>query len=204
MASNAAKISAIIVAIVLSGLVGAVSEYYEFSSRIPPTSTQTITEVSQNTVIEIVTSAFTARSPSKITLTGTVDSEYYYPSQVTFCSFQKAISFVNVISTVTTTVRNCGIYFAPIQNVNHTSEKFSASNQTFDHYHGTFSATLPNNGTYFVQINLVKLLTGSYFEEDIGWLPLNYTNSAKIAKFDIFCSYSQNNPNFPFLCSIND
>lgn len=171
------------------------------TSRTPSNSTKTVTITSQNTVVEIVTRVSTVSAPSKIAINGTVDSEYYYPVDVDFCVLQNELTVVNATETTSGIVTTCGLYSAPVQNISHSTETFGGSNQTFDYYHGTYSFVLPNNETYFILMNLHNLSSLSYSQQDVGWLPLNYTSSAEIVNFDISCYYLQGNLNLSFQCN---
>jgi hypothetical protein len=162
-------------------------------------STKTVTTTSPNTVVEIVTRVSEVAPPPKLTISGTVDSEYYYPADVSICSRGKSIMVTNVTETVTGTVVTCGDYSAPVQNLTETS---AGSNRTYNFYHGTYSMVLPNNESYFVQVNLHNLSSTTSFEQKVGYLALNYTESAAITDFDIFCSFSNGNLNSTFSCDI--
>ena len=146
-------------------------------------STKTVTATSQNTVVEIVTSVSTLAAPPKITVNGTVDSEYFYPVDLKICNRAKSINVVNATETATGIAITCGVFSAPVQNITHVTETFGGSNQTYNYYHGSYSIVLPNNDTYFLQVDLHNLSTTTYSEYDVGWLPLNYTISASVPNF---------------------
>jgi len=163
-------------------------------------STKTVTATSQNTVVEIVTRVSTLSAPAKITVNGTVDSEYYYPYYVIACYRGKSIDVVNSTETVTGIGIACGTYTAYVQNITHMVETSDGSNQTYNYYQGSFSIVLPNNASYLFQVNLRNLSYGTSFDQDVGLLPLNYTISAQISDYNIFCYFSNGSLNAPFQC----
>ena len=171
------------------------------SSRASTVSTKTVTATSQNTIVEIVTRVSTLAPPPKIMINGTVDSEFFYPVDVNFCNRAKSISIVNATETLTGTVVTCGNYSAFVQNIAHITETFGGSNKTYNLYYGSYSIALPNNDTYISQVNLHDLSKTTSFDQSVGWLPLNYTVSAKISNYDIFCYYSNGSLNSPFQCA---
>src|SRR5579862_10023408 len=88
----------------------------------PSISTKTVTTTSQNTVVEIVTRVSTIAAPPKITINGTVDTQYFYPEDVSACNRAKSVSVVNTTETLTGAAVVCADYSAAVQNVTRMTE----------------------------------------------------------------------------------
>jgi hypothetical protein len=193
----------LVVAVVITSTVGGgVVVYYDFGSHTSDMTTQTVTVTSLNTIVRLVTSVSSQdAAPVAVQLNGTVESEGNYPIAVEFCSLTRQIlqhrnstSLQNEISGI-----SCGSYSAPIQVTNQTQERFGSFNQTY--FFGTYSAKLPNNATYLLQVRLLQSSAGPGFEEEAGWLPLNYTSSSRILGYGIACFKILENSTLVFQCS---
>jgi hypothetical protein len=175
---------------------------YYGSSVLPPTvivNTTTVTSIA--TVIQLVTSISTRPSdPSLVTLNGTVQSAGDLPVAVDFCSLTRQ-SLINVDNTSVgneITGISCGAYSSPVRVTNKTLETSGYGNYT--NFLGTYSTKLPNNATYLLQVRLM-LASGANFEEEAGWLPLNYTTSSHIIDFGIVCFNLANNGSSSYQCN---
>jgi len=183
----------LLIAIVLSATAGALGVYYGVDSHSPQTSTQTVTLTSVNTVVQIVTS-LPQSSPSLIAVQGTVESEDNYPVSVDFCRLSGTGGSNSSLPQLTGVT--CGGLSASVTNQ---TTRISEQNRTF--YYGVYTARLPNNATYLLQVRLNHARVGYLFEEQAGWLPLNYTGSSRIGNYGISCYDLIQNGTLTFECN---
>ena len=151
--------------------------------REAPPVTRTTTVTSFDTIVQVVTST-PLTTPSTVTLYGTIQSEINYPVAVDFCKYTSEVIHISNNASQESQLNGaaCGSFSATVTN--QTTENFGPNNTYFV---GRYSVALPNNATYLLQVRLLQSSTGPDFEEQAGWLPLNYTSSTKISGYGIVC-----------------
>jgi hypothetical protein len=191
----------VVLGLIASSTAGAVFVYYNSVPRVTAVVTDTITLTSVNTVVQIITRTPVQNVPSTtIILNGTVESEKNYPVAVDFCSYTTQNFFRGNGSVEEAPVSgiSCGSYSSPVHITNQTLERIGSDNITF--FLGTYSAKLPNNATYLLQVRL-QSSAGPGFEEEAGWLPLNYTSSHQISGYGVSCYEVYENGSQSFQCN---
>jgi len=189
----------IVTAVIVSAVGSGLGVYYGLKGQVPPVVTDTVTVTSLNTIVRIETSTFIGIAPSSITIFGTIESENNYPVAVGFCKLNdqpilplgNSSQYVDSGGGVT-----CGNYTSIVSN--ETSQTY-ANNLVY--FLGRYSATLPNNATYLLQVRLLQSRSGPDFEEEAGWLPLNYSASREIGSYGIACFDVDENGTITFQCS---
>jgi hypothetical protein len=196
MSGKLSFFAAIISAVLVTSAIAGFLVFYSDSHPTTKVTTETITVTSLNTIVQIVTSvSTTSLEPSMITLNGTVESEGNLPVAVEFCSMTRQPSGN---STGVTGIK-CGTFSSPIHITNQTLQTIGSVNYTY--FFGTYSARLLNNATYLLQVRLLQSNSGPGFEEEAGWLPLDYTSSSGITGYGIYCFKIYENSTTTFECN---
>jgi hypothetical protein len=169
--------------VLASAFVGGIAVFYGGGLREAPTVTHTTTVTSYNTIVQIVTST-PETAPSTVMLYGTIQSEINYPVEVDFCKYTSEVIPIsnNISQESQLNGAACGSFSATVTN--QTKENFGPNDSYFV---GNYSVALPNNATYLLQVRLLQSSAGPDFEEQAGWLPLNYTSSTRISGYGIVC-----------------
>jgi hypothetical protein len=201
MMGRTALASLLVAGLVVSAIAGAVAVYYAPIGKSTSTVTATVTVTSLNTIVQLVTKVSPESVPSSIMVNGTIQSESNLPVAIDFCSYTSE-NFSPTNESVEANPSGgilCGTHTTPVHITGQTLEKFGDENLTY--FDGTYSAQLPNNATYLLQVRLLQSGSGPSFEEEAGWLPLNYTSSARIVGYGIACFELQENGSNAFQCS---
>lgn len=189
----------VITAVIISATAGGLGVYYGLKNQVPGVVTETATITSINTIVRVQTSTLTMTTPPTITVYGTVESENNYPVEIDFCRLREQSLPLTVNSSQYIEIGGgvtCGNYTSVVSN--ETSQTY-ANNLVY--FLGQYSATLPNNATYLLQVRLLESRTGPSFEEQAGWLPLNYTTSPQIGSYGIACFDLEESGSINFQCS---
>jgi hypothetical protein len=196
MIGRIAVFTILLISVIVSATVGGVIVYYGAGSHFVTTVTQTDTVTSYNTIVQVVTATPANDAPSMVTIDGTILSELNYPIAIDFCKFLSEPLSDNASVLAQLNGAYCGAYSASVTN--QTTENFG---QNISYYEGEYSVNLPNNATYLLQVRLLESQSGPKFEEQAGWLPLNYTSSSRISDYGINCYQTNVNGDSTFQCS---
>lgn len=176
--------------------------FYGSPNRSPKATTETVTITSVNTIIRLVTTTSSPSIPPPfVIVNGTVSSEVNYPVEIDFCTLtNEVISPQNLaVGGISISGVNCSAYSSQVEVTNETEQNIGNENVTY--FGGTYSARVPNNATYLLEVRLHFSTTGPSFEEQAGWLPLNYTVSPQITGYGVDCFNLLQNGSVVFECS---